>query len=93
MQNGENVGNDKTNQAKSGFFSKLIDGLKQKDEREVRLRLRALVRFAFSVTVAYFLGGAELFFGILFGTLFVIYVYMIVYCGLKLKRIRKKYEQ
>ena len=38
-------------------------------------------------------GGAELFFGILFGTLFVIYVYMIVYCVLKLKRIRKKYEQ
>ena len=38
-------------------------------------------------------GEAELFFGILFGTLFVIYVYMIVYCGLKLKRIRKKYEQ
>ena len=37
-------------------------------------------------------GGASLFFGILFGVMFVLYVFMIVYCGLKLKKIRKRYE-
>ena len=37
-------------------------------------------------------GGAELFFGIFFGVIFVFYVYLIVHCGLKLKRIRQKYE-
>lgn len=36
--------------------------------------------------------GAELFFGIFFGVMFVLYIYLIVHCGLKLKRIRKKYE-
>ena len=33
-----------------------------------------------------------MFFGILFGFLFVIYVWLIVHCGFKLKRIRKRYE-
>lgn len=40
-----------------------------------------------------YFGGAELIFGILFGVLFVIYVYLIVYCGIKLKKIRKKFGQ
>ena len=38
-----------------------------------------------------YLGGFGTFFGVLFGILFVIYVYLIIHCGTKLKRIRDKY--
>jgi stage II sporulation protein E len=63
MQNGENVKNKEIKDGNRSFFARMLDGLKEKDEREVRARLRALVRFAFSVTAAYFVGAAELFFG------------------------------
>lgn len=36
--------------------------------------------------------GASIFLGVLFGILFVIYVFLIVYCGIKLKKIRDKYQ-
>jgi len=37
-------------------------------------------------------GGASMFFGILFSILFVIYVFLITYCGTKLRRLRYKYS-
>ncbi len=38
------------------------------------------------------MGGLSTFFGICFGIMFVVYVSMIVYCGIKLKRIRDRYR-
>lgn len=37
------------------------------------------------------IGGFGSFLGIFFGIMFLIYVYLIVHCGLKLKRIRDRY--
>lgn len=39
------------------------------------------------------LGSLSGFFAGVFGVMFVIYVYMIVYCGIKLKKIRDKYQR
>ncbi len=36
--------------------------------------------------------GADMFFGILFSVLFVIYVYLITYCGIKLKKMKDRYS-
>ncbi len=36
--------------------------------------------------------GASLGFAITFSVLFVIYVFLIIYCGIKLRRIRRRYE-
>ncbi len=38
------------------------------------------------------LGAASTVFAVLFGIMFVIYVYLIVYCGIKLKKIRARYQ-
>jgi len=38
-----------------------------------------------------FTDGFRLFFGIFFGIMFVFYVFLIVYCGIKLRKIRAKY--
>jgi len=38
------------------------------------------------------MGGFSTFFGILFGIMFVVYVYMIAHCSIKLKGIRDKYQ-
>ena len=37
-------------------------------------------------------GRAGIFFGAFFGIMFVIYIFLIIYCGRKLKRIRDKYQ-
>ena len=37
-------------------------------------------------------GGLNLFLGVFFGIMFVIYVYLITYCGIKLRMLRRKYE-
>ena len=37
-------------------------------------------------------GGFGLFFSIFFGVMFVIYIFLIVYCGTKLRKIRAKYD-
>ena len=37
-------------------------------------------------------GFSGKFFNIFFGVMFVLYAFLIVYCGIKLKRIRKKYS-
>jgi len=39
-----------------------------------------------------FIGGIGAFFGIFFGVMFALYVFLIVYCGTKLRRIRAKYD-
>lgn len=39
------------------------------------------------------LGVFSAFFGIFFGVLFGIYVFLILHCGIKLKKIREKYEK
>lgn len=36
-------------------------------------------------------GGLHLFFSIFFGFMFILYVFLIVYCGTKLRKIRAKY--
>ena len=36
--------------------------------------------------------GADMFFGILFSILFVIYVYLILHCGLKLGKLKRKFQ-
>ena len=38
------------------------------------------------------MGTASSFFAVLFGALFIIYVYLIVHCGIKLKRIKGRYQ-
>ena len=63
MQNSKNVKDSKIKEGKGAFFTKIIEGLKEKDEREVRARLSAVISFALCVTITYFLGGAKLFFG------------------------------
>ena len=37
-------------------------------------------------------GGLSIFFGCFFGVMFVLYLFLIVYCGIKLARIRRRYE-
>ena len=37
--------------------------------------------------------SARTFFTVFFGIMFVLYVYLIIYCGIKLKKIRSKYEK
>ena len=37
-------------------------------------------------------GSASGFFTVFFGIMFVIYVYLIVYCGIKLRKIRSRYQ-
>ena len=37
-------------------------------------------------------GGFSGFFGVFFGIMFVLYVYLLIHCGLKLKAIRDKYK-
>lgn len=39
-----------------------------------------------------YLSGPGTFFGVFFGIMFAVYVFLIVYCGTKLKRIRDKYQ-
>jgi len=36
-------------------------------------------------------GGLHLLFSIIFGLMFVIYVFLIVYCGTKLRKLKMKY--
>ncbi len=50
-----------------------------------------LPNFVRVMTGAY-TGGSGVFFSIFFGIMFVVYVFLIVYCGTKLRRIRAKYE-
>ncbi len=47
--------------------------------------------FANSARIAGFSGWGT-FFGILFSVLFVIYIFLILHCGIKLARLRKKYQ-
>ena len=35
--------------------------------------------------------GLSIFFGCFFGVMFVLYLFLIVYCGIKLARIRRRY--
>ncbi|MBQ6560414.1 MAG: DUF2812 domain-containing protein [Erysipelotrichaceae bacterium] len=39
-----------------------------------------------------FVGTFGMILGLFFSVMFVVYVYLIIYCGTKLKRIRKRYE-
>lgn len=48
---------------KNGFIKKIHLKIKEKDEREVRQRLKHTVDFMLCAGAAYFLGGAKLFFG------------------------------
>jgi len=39
-----------------------------------------------------YIGGLRVFFGIFWSVMFVLYVFLIVYCGTKLRKIRAKYD-
>ena len=67
--------------------------------RIIQTRFRPLAVIFLSCVVPNFLnasrdalGGFSDFFTIFFGIMFIIYVYLIIHCGLKLRAIREKYK-
>lgn len=63
MQNSEKNKKTASKPQKNNIFKVFLERLREKDEREVRGRLRAVVEFFITAAVAYLLGGAHLFFG------------------------------